>query len=194
MPRIYFETSEKAFRALESVSEIVRTNGYVTVAEVEAFCGYIFSDFELKTGLDRHSIGWREIRYDWYGSTPYISHSSLLTEYVYYVDFPEPDRIKEYTPAIAYEPYTPRSKTESEPEDKMVSHPPHYQSETGLEAIDVIEAFTFDLKGIEATDTGNVLKYMCRWKSKNGLQDLKKAKWYLEHLINHVEKLEKEND
>ena len=39
----------------------------------------------------------------------------------------------------------------------MVSHPPHYQSSTGLEAIDVIEAFTSDLKGIEATDTGNVI-------------------------------------
>lgn len=83
--------------------------------------------------------------------------------------------------------------TPSKDDDKMVSHPPHYQSETGLEAIDVIEAFTFDLKGIEATDTGNVIKYICRWKNKNGLQDLKKAKWYLEHLINHVEKLEKEN-
>lgn len=79
-------------------------------------------------------------------------------------------------------------------EDKMVSHPPHYQSETGLEVIDVIEAFTFDLGGIEATDTGNILKYMCRWKHKNGLQDLKKAKWYLDHLINHVETLEKENN
>ena len=78
--------------------------------------------------------------------------------------------------------------------EDMVNHPCHYISETGLEAIDVIEAFTFDLKGIEATDTGNVLKYMCRWKSKNGLEDLKKAKWYLNHLINHVEKLEKEND
>lgn len=77
--------------------------------------------------------------------------------------------------------------------DTMVNHPNHYQSETGLEVIDVIEAFTFDLKGIEATDTGNVLKYMCRWKAKNGLQDLKKAHWYLEHLIKHVEKLEKEN-
>ena len=43
--------------------------------------------------------------------------------------------------------------------DKMVSHPAHYQSETGLEVIDVIEAFTFDLKGIEATDTGNIIKY-----------------------------------
>ena len=40
-----------------------------------------------------------------------------------------------------------------ESDDKMVSHPSHYQSETGLEVIDVIEAFTFDLKGIEATDT-----------------------------------------
>lgn len=76
----------------------------------------------------------------------------------------------------------------------MVNHPQHYKSKTGLETIDVIEAFTFDLKGIEATDTGNILKYVCRWKSKNGLEDLKKARWYLDHLINHVEKLEKENE
>ena len=77
--------------------------------------------------------------------------------------------------------------------DKMVSHPDHYQSETGLEVIDVIEAFTFDLTGIEAVDTGNALKYLCRWKKKNGLQDLKKAMWYLQNLIDHVEKLEMEN-
>ena len=80
-----------------------------------------------------------------------------------------------------------------ESKDAMVSHPAHYKSETGLEAIDVIEAFTFDLKGIEATDTGNVLKYMCRWKNKNGLQDLEKARWYLDHLIDHVRLLEEEN-
>lgn len=78
-------------------------------------------------------------------------------------------------------------------EDIMVTQPPHYLSETGLEVIDAIEAFTFDLSGIEAVCTGNVMKYICRWKKKNGLQDLKKAKWYLEHLIEHVEKLEKEN-
>jgi hypothetical protein len=75
----------------------------------------------------------------------------------------------------------------------MISHPDHYQSETGLETIDVIEAFTFDLKGIEAFCTGNIIKYICRWKKKNGLQDLKKAKCYLERLIDHVEKLEEEN-
>ena len=79
-------------------------------------------------------------------------------------------------------------------EKDMVNHPQHYISETGLETIDVIEAFTFDLKGVEAVCTGNVLKYICRWKNKNGLEDLKKAQWYLERLINHVDKLEKEND
>ena len=77
--------------------------------------------------------------------------------------------------------------------DPMVEHPSHYQSETGLEVIDVIEAFTFDLYGVEAVTTGNVLKYICRWKKKNGLQDLRKCQWYLNRLIKHVETLEKEN-
>lgn len=48
----------------------------------------------------------------------------------------------------------------------MVNHPKHYISKTGLEVIDVIESFTCDLKGIVATDTGNVIKYMCRWNEK----------------------------
>jgi hypothetical protein len=72
--------------------------------------------------------------------------------------------------------------------DKMVNHPNHYQSEKGIEVIDVMEAFTSDLQGIEAVDTAQVLKYICRWKKKNGVQDLNKATWYLTHLIKHVEK------
>ena len=70
-----------------------------------------------------------------------------------------------------------------ESEDRMVSHPDHYISETGMEVIDVIEAFTFDLKGIEATDTANIIKYACRWK--------KKILWYTQHLIDHLKKTEK---
>ena len=67
----------------------------------------------------------------------------------------------------------------------MVSHPSHYMSDSGLETIDVIEAFTKDLDGIEAYDTGNVIKYICRWKNKGGVQDLEKAMWYIQHLIDH---------
>lgn len=76
--------------------------------------------------------------------------------------------------------------------EDMINHPPHYTSETGMEVIDVIEAFTFDLKGIEATDTANILKYICRWKKKNGIEDLEKALWYTNHLIEHLKKMEKE--
>ena len=44
----------------------------------------------------------------------------------------------------------------------MVNHPSHYQSQNGLEAIDVIEAFTAGLEGIEAVDTANAIKYILR--------------------------------
>ena len=77
--------------------------------------------------------------------------------------------------------------------EDMVNHPKHYISENGLETIDVIEAFTADLNGIEAVCTGNVIKYICRWKNKNGLQDLEKASWYLDKLIDHVFNQEEEN-
>lgn len=69
----------------------------------------------------------------------------------------------------------------------MVNHPPHYQSGSGLETIDVIEAFTEGLEGLEAVCTGNALKYICRWKHKNGIEDLKKAAWYLNRLIYKLE-------
>lgn len=69
----------------------------------------------------------------------------------------------------------------------MVNHPPHYQSASGLEVINVIEAFTDDLVGMEAVCTANALKYICRWKKKNGVEDLKKAVWYLNKLIDAKE-------
>lgn len=68
----------------------------------------------------------------------------------------------------------------------MVNHPEHYQSGK-IETIDVIEEFTKDLKGIEAFDTANIIKYVCRWNRKNGVEDLRKLVWYANHLINHIE-------
>ena len=69
----------------------------------------------------------------------------------------------------------------------MVNHPKHYKAKNGMEVIDVIEAFTANLNGYEATHTGNVIKYICRWKEKNGLEDLRKAQWYLNRLIKNIE-------
>ena len=61
-----------------------------------------------------------------------------------------------------------------------VNHPAHYQS-GGLECIDVIRAVTGS--GFAGFLLGNVLKYLWRYRQKNGAEDLKKAAWYLERLI-----------
>lgn len=74
--------------------------------------------------------------------------------------------------------------------ESRVAHPAHYQTSNGLETIDVMEAFTEDMAGYEAVCTSNVLKYICRWKKKNGLEDLKKAEWYLKRLIERIESSE----
>ena len=68
-----------------------------------------------------------------------------------------------------------------------VQNPIHY-TDSKIECIDAIAEATKDLNGIEAVCTGNVLKYTWRWKKKNGLEDLRKAKWYLEKLIHELEK------
>ena len=89
----------------------------------------------------------------------------------------------------AMENYIPEVKSSQELTSvDIVNHPPHYQSKSGLEVIDVIEAFTDNLKGIYAVDTGNAIKYICRWSHKNGVEDLKKARWYINNLIDHLEK------
>lgn len=67
----------------------------------------------------------------------------------------------------------------------MVNHPKHYQGK--YECIDVLEDVTKELTGIEAFCTANAIKYLWRWKKKNGLEDLKKAKWYINYLIEKME-------
>ena len=61
-----------------------------------------------------------------------------------------------------------------ESSDKMVSHPDHYQSETGLEVIDVIEAFTFDLKGEDINQVYDDVKKIFDY----GFENFKRVKLY----------------
>ena len=68
-----------------------------------------------------------------------------------------------------------------------VNHPSHYISKSGLEVVDVIKAFTEGLSGYEAVAEGNIIKYILRWPKKNGIEDLKKARWYLDDLISYLE-------
>lgn len=67
-------------------------------------------------------------------------------------------------------------------EHNAVSHPDHY-CQGKVECIDAIESATVNLTGIEAVCTGNAIKYLWRLKIKNGIEDLKKARFYLDKLI-----------
>ena len=62
----------------------------------------------------------------------------------------------------------------------MVNSPPHY-NQAGIECIDAIRAATDD--GYEYYLQGNIIKYLWRYRYKNGVQDLEKAQWYLQKLI-----------
>ena len=62
----------------------------------------------------------------------------------------------------------------------MVNHPEHYTN-SSVETIDMIESITAE--GFHYYLEGNILKYLARYRHKNGIQDLQKAQWYLNKLI-----------
>lgn len=66
-----------------------------------------------------------------------------------------------------------------------VNHPKHY-TQGGIECIDAIKAATVGKSGIEAVCVANVVKYLWRYEEKNGVEDVKKARWYLERLISEL--------
>ena len=67
---------------------------------------------------------------------------------------------------------------------EAVDHPPHYNTHpSGVECIDIVEHFTFNL--------GNAVKYVWRnglKSSSTAVEDLKKARWYIEREIARLEK------
>ncbi|MGF7049134.1 hypothetical protein J2T13_003642 [Paenibacillus sp. DS2015] len=63
-----------------------------------------------------------------------------------------------------------------------VNHPVHYTA-GDIECIDAIKAAVTGLIGIEAYNTGAAIKYLWSWKKKNGVEDLQKAQWYINRLI-----------
>lgn len=68
----------------------------------------------------------------------------------------------------------------------MVNHPQHY-TQGGIECIDALKAATVGKRGIEAVCVANVIKYLWRYEEKNGIEDVRKAKWYVERLLKELE-------
>jgi len=70
-----------------------------------------------------------------------------------------------------------------------VNHPSHYQGSNGIETIECIEA-AMSKEAFKGYIQGNVIKYVMRYERKNGIEDLYKAQWYLNRLIDIVETME----
>ena len=78
-------------------------------------------------------------------------------------------------------PYGPANPTPNDP----VNHPSHYQG-NGVECIDCIESAVSGLDGFHGFCAGNAIKYIFRFSHKNGVEDLRKAEWYIDRLIKAI--------
>ena len=65
-----------------------------------------------------------------------------------------------------------------------VNSPPHYNN-GGMECIDYIQQQLDE--HFSSYCQGNVIKYLHRWRYKNGVEDLRKAEWYLKAMIRDIE-------
>ena len=63
---------------------------------------------------------------------------------------------------------------------------PNQYTQGGVECIDAIEA-ALGAERFAGYCAGNVIKYVWRYRDKNGVEDLKKARWYLDRLIANAE-------
>mgnify|MGYP002516657379 CR=1 FL=1 len=68
----------------------------------------------------------------------------------------------------------------------VVSRPKHY-NQGGIECIECIKAAVTNKVGIEAVCVANVIKYLFRYEEKNGVEDVHKAKWYIDRLLKEME-------
>ncbi len=67
-------------------------------------------------------------------------------------------------------------------EGDSVNHPDHYNAHpSGVECIDIIEYMNFNI--------GNAIKYLWRADSKGGIEDMKKAAWYVQREISRLARL-----
>lgn len=185
---VQFDTRNEATQAYDDLMVIVDLYGFATANDLLDICGSSRISYQGK------EYGWTtkeiskarvEIRHD-------NKYELVLPNPVNLEDRARLDFVNAQArnvacssnkdrPTISYRSYY------SKPDP--VNHPEHYKAENGLEVIDVIEAFTQDLTGMEAVCTANAIKYILRWKHKNGVEDLKKARWYISKLID-----EKENE
>lgn len=115
----------------------------------------------------------------------FVKDSVVTYEDIYCANYYHPDTpIEKYKAKKSLdEPsYRPDVITEGKNNDN-VNNPAHYTS-GGIETLDYIKAKVSDYPSYAV---GNIVKYVSRYEHKNGIEDLKKAQFYLNDLIEWME-------
>ena len=127
---------------------------------------------------------------------PLVPRETVKATTTFYAKAPisaeEPEKqLKALLPKkLALEPLPKEDRAIKMPESSKhdnVNCPKHY-CKGGVESIDFVKAAVSNLSGFEAVCVANIIKYMWRYKEKNGLEDVMKAAKYLEWLQEEVEK------
>lgn len=157
LKKYIFASRGKADRAIDILRDLINESGYATLADWNDLC-------DISTTIEDHKYRWTK---------PNIRTNVFPTNDGYSVEFID---LPEY-----YD-----DNIDSENNDP-VNHPAHYTA-GGIECIDAIAAaLTSQNDPMAAWLTGQCLKYLWRWPLKNGLEDLKKTRFYLDRLIKYEE-------
>ena len=121
------------------------------------------------------------------------NHSCLTCKYVPYDDTAVPCNTCSYDIADGRSNWTPVNWEPSGEKSKhdIVNKPKHYMLMDGLEVRDVLAALLMKMKTdnipssvLFESDYVQMMQYLMRFMDKNGKQDLEKARWYLDKMIN----------
>ena len=173
---IPFNFHEDGERIIKMAHDIICRYGCVTVADLY--------------DLNNMDSSWKDQKFGWQNVTDW---EILETWDGYYLRTTEPrpiDELERPAGVIRRPKLNPWDKHKN---DKTVhkfdnvNHPSHYQTSKGFETIDVMTEYTKGMDNVEAINTAQIIKYICRWNRKNGIEDLNKAKWYLNKLIKYKE-------
>ena len=163
-----FPSRGKADSAIDILHDLINESGYATLADWNDICGILSTTEDHKYRWTKPKIRTNVFHTK---SASALGKSSVADSYsVEFIDMPE-----------YYD-----DNTDSENNDP-VNHPAHYTA-GGIECIDAIAAaLTSQNDPVAAWFTGQCLKYLWRWPLKNGLEDLKKTRFYLDRLIKYME-------
>lgn len=113
----------------------------------------------------------------------------LAEPYVYYEKlYRYDDKLEKFVeiekPNWYYEALAAIKKVAEKEEEKVdnVNHPKHYEGSCSIECIDAMR-FALGDEGLAYFCAGNAFKYLWRYKFKNGQEDLDKAGWYRDRLL-----------